>query len=91
MSMNVTRLTSGLAVVTDEMPHLQSASLGVWVGSGSRDERPDEHREDLLRRRDEHFHQCARIDAAFIRAMPVKPPSDLRFDFLNLRRRDFLA
>ena len=43
MSMNVTRLSSGLAVVTDEMPHLQSASLGVWVGSGSRDERPDEH------------------------------------------------
>jgi predicted Zn-dependent peptidase len=25
------------------MPHLQTASLGVWVGSGSRDERPDEH------------------------------------------------
>ena len=25
------------------MPHLESASLGVWVGAGSRDERPDEH------------------------------------------------
>ncbi len=25
------------------MPHLQTASLGVWVGSGSRDERADEH------------------------------------------------
>jgi len=25
------------------MPHLESASLGVWIGSGSRDERPDEH------------------------------------------------
>ncbi|TMJ03543.1 MAG: insulinase family protein [Alphaproteobacteria bacterium] len=43
MSMNVTRLPSGLTVVTDAMPHLQSASLGVWVGSGSRDERPEEH------------------------------------------------
>ena len=43
MSMNVTRLPSGLAVVTDAMPHLQSASLGVWVRAGSRDERPDEH------------------------------------------------
>src|SRR4051812_27095104 len=43
MSMNVTRLASGLTVVTDAIPHLQSASLGVWVGSGSRDERPDEH------------------------------------------------
>ena len=25
------------------MPHLETASLGVWVGSGSRDEKPDEH------------------------------------------------
>src|SRR2546430_11496820 len=43
MSMDVTRLPSGLVVVTDAMPHLESASLGVWVGSGSRDEQPDEH------------------------------------------------
>ncbi len=43
MSVEVTRLPSGLAVVTETMPHLQTASLGVWVGSGSRDERPDEH------------------------------------------------
>jgi predicted Zn-dependent peptidase len=43
MSVEVTRLPSGLVVVTDEMPHLESASLGVWVGSGSRDEQPDEH------------------------------------------------
>jgi predicted Zn-dependent peptidase len=43
MSVEVTRLKSGLVVVTDAMPHLQTASLGVWVGSGSRDERPDEH------------------------------------------------
>jgi predicted Zn-dependent peptidase len=43
MSVEVSRLPSGLTVVTDEMPHLQTASLGVWVGSGSRDERPDEH------------------------------------------------
>jgi predicted Zn-dependent peptidase len=39
----VTRLPTGLTVVTDSMPHLQTASLGVWVGSGSRDEQPDEH------------------------------------------------
>src|SRR6267378_1421512 len=43
MSVEVTRLPSGLTIVTDAMPHLQTASLGVWVGSGSRDERPDEH------------------------------------------------
>jgi predicted Zn-dependent peptidase len=43
MSVEVTRLKSGLVVVTDAMAHLQTASLGVWVGAGSRDERPDEH------------------------------------------------
>jgi len=43
MSVEVTRLNSGLSVVTDAMPHLKTASLGVWVGSGSRHERPDEH------------------------------------------------
>lgn len=43
MSVEVTRLSSGLVVVTEAMPHLETASLGVWVGSGSRDERPNEH------------------------------------------------
>src|SRR4030081_1579687 len=43
MSVEVTHLPSGLVVVTDAMAHLETASLGVWVGSGSRDERPDEH------------------------------------------------
>jgi predicted Zn-dependent peptidase len=43
MSVELTRLPSGLSVITDRMPHLETASLGVWVGSGSRDEQPDEH------------------------------------------------
>jgi predicted Zn-dependent peptidase len=43
MSVEVTRLSSGLSVVTDRMPHLQSATLGVWVGTGSRNEKTDEH------------------------------------------------
>src|SRR5262249_10094705 len=43
MSVEVTRLPTGLVIVTGAMPHLETASLGVWVGSGSRDERPDEH------------------------------------------------
>ncbi|MBX9773139.1 MAG: insulinase family protein [Xanthobacteraceae bacterium] len=43
MSVEITRLPTGLTVVTDAMPHLESASLGVWVGAGSRDERSDEH------------------------------------------------
>jgi predicted Zn-dependent peptidase len=43
MSVEVTTLKSGIEVVTDTMPHLETASLGVWVNSGSRDERRDEH------------------------------------------------
>src|SRR5437667_5604987 len=43
MTVELTRLSSGLVVVTDAMPHLETASLGVWVGCGSRDEGPDEH------------------------------------------------
>ena len=43
MSVEVTKLASGLRVVTDSMPHLQTASLGVFVGAGSRHERPQEH------------------------------------------------
>ena len=43
MSVEVTRLPTGLSIVTDTMPHLETASLGVWVGAGSRDEAEDEH------------------------------------------------
>ncbi len=43
MSTEVSRLKSGLVVLTDAMPHLQTASLGVWIGAGSRDEQDDEH------------------------------------------------
>jgi predicted Zn-dependent peptidase len=43
MSVQLTTLKSGINVVTDTMPHLETASLGVWVAAGSRDERHDEH------------------------------------------------
>jgi len=43
MTVRTTKLPSGLTVVTDEMPHLQTASLGIWTGAGSRDELPAEH------------------------------------------------
>src|SRR3569832_518196 len=43
MSVEVTKLPSGLTVVTDTMPHLETAALGVWAGVGGRDEKPDEH------------------------------------------------
>src|SRR6202051_5426929 len=43
MSVEVTRLSYGLCVATEAMPHLPTASLAVWVGASSRDEQPDEH------------------------------------------------
>lgn len=43
MTINVTKLKNGLTVVTDHMAHLESAALGVWIKSGSRNEKPDQH------------------------------------------------
>jgi predicted Zn-dependent peptidase len=43
MSVEITTLPSGLRIVTDAMPHLKTASFGVFVGAGSRHERTHEH------------------------------------------------
>ncbi len=43
MNVRTTTLSNGMTVVTETMQHLESAVLGVWVRSGSRDENPDEH------------------------------------------------
>ncbi len=43
MSVECTRMKSGLTVVTENMPHLESVALGVWIKSGSRDETDPEH------------------------------------------------
>lgn len=43
MRVRTTTLENGMTVLTDNMPHLESASLGVWVKSGSRSENDDEH------------------------------------------------
>ena len=43
MSVEITTLPSGLRIVTDAMPHLKTASLGVFVGAVSRHERNNEH------------------------------------------------
>jgi predicted Zn-dependent peptidase len=37
-----TRLPSGLRVVTEALPGLRSVTLGMWVGSGSRDEHEEQ-------------------------------------------------
>jgi predicted Zn-dependent peptidase len=43
MSVEITTLPSGLRIVTDSMPQLETASLGVWIGAGSRHESEAEH------------------------------------------------
>ncbi|HSI40843.1 MAG TPA: pitrilysin family protein [Xanthobacteraceae bacterium] len=39
----ITALANGVTVITDPMPHLATASLGIWIGAGARDEVADEH------------------------------------------------
>ncbi len=43
MTVEVTTLANGLTVATEHMPHLETATLGVWVGAGSRSETAAEH------------------------------------------------
>jgi predicted Zn-dependent peptidase len=40
-TIRVTTLPNGLRVATDTMPHVETASLGVWVGVGTRNERAE--------------------------------------------------
>ena len=35
-------LPNGIRVVTEQMPQVRSVSVGVWIGTGSREEQPDE-------------------------------------------------
>jgi predicted Zn-dependent peptidase len=39
----LTRLSNGVRVVTEVMPHVRSVSVGVWVGAGSRRESPEQN------------------------------------------------
>ena len=43
MTVRSTTLANGMVVLTDDMPHLESASLGIWVKAGSRSEEDAEH------------------------------------------------
>ena len=43
MTFGSTTLPNGMTVLTDDMPHLESASLGIWVKAGSRSETEAEH------------------------------------------------
>jgi len=39
----ITTLPNGLRIVSVQMPHLESAAIGVWVNIGARDEAPQMH------------------------------------------------
>ncbi len=43
MGVEVSRLSNGMTVATEKLPHIESVALGIWVRSGSRNERDDEH------------------------------------------------
>jgi predicted Zn-dependent peptidase len=43
VSVRSTKLENGMTVLTDDMPHLESASLGILVKAGSRSETQAEH------------------------------------------------
>lgn len=43
MTVNLHRLANGVTVVTEHMPGLQSASLGIWVKAGGRHERAEQN------------------------------------------------
>ena len=41
MTVQITRLPSGLTVATDSMPGVATVSLGAWIGAGTRHETPE--------------------------------------------------
>ncbi len=43
MGYQKTVLDNGIKVITEEIPYLKSASIGIWVNTGSRDEQPQEN------------------------------------------------
>jgi predicted Zn-dependent peptidase len=42
MHYDLTTLPNGLRIISEDMPSLHSLSVGAWIGTGSRDERPEE-------------------------------------------------
>ncbi len=42
-NIETTQLANGVRVVTEQMPHVRSVSMGIWIGTGSRRETPDEN------------------------------------------------
>ncbi|MCE8468996.1 insulinase family protein, partial [Rhodovulum sulfidophilum] len=43
MSVELHRLPNGFRIVTERMPGLKSAAIGIWIMAGGRDEQPEEN------------------------------------------------
>jgi len=43
MMIQKTTLENGIQVITEEIPHVHSVSVGIWVKAGSRDEEEEEN------------------------------------------------
>ena len=43
MTVETTTLSNGFCIVTENMPGLKSATLGIWVGAGGRNERIEQN------------------------------------------------
>ena len=43
MSVEKTVLDNGITVLSEDYPHLETVSLGVWTNAGARDEREEEN------------------------------------------------
>src|ERR1700683_5797043 len=39
----MTTLRNGVRVITEQMPHVRSVSVGIWIGSGSRRETAEQN------------------------------------------------
>ena len=42
-NLEMTKLPNGVRVITEPMPHVRSVSVGIWIGSGSRRETPEQN------------------------------------------------
>lgn len=42
-NVETTQLPNGVRIVTESMRHVRSVSIGIWIGTGSRRERPEEN------------------------------------------------
>jgi predicted Zn-dependent peptidase len=39
----MTTLANGVRIITEQMPHVRSVSVGIWIGAGSRRETPEQN------------------------------------------------